>query len=205
MTDSAPGGRVDRGSRLTAFFKRRIRRYDRQDSSRLSLKVEVSPANSVASSNPPATSQEISAAINAVATSTISITATGSTGTPIESHTGAIEEIAEPDLWSRAYQELDKKTKEWIEDASIKESGEERAQDLIKIVREREEVYKDETPKLKVGNQEILWRDCANRVVAWVTAIGDISNNFALAPSSVVWSAVKVLLKVRKAISPSGK
>ncbi|EHK20932.1 ankyrin protein, partial [Trichoderma virens Gv29-8] len=44
-------------------------------------------------------------------------------------------------------------------------------------------------------DSEIMWRDYANRVVTWVTAIGDISINFAPAPSSAVWSAVKVLLK----------
>lgn len=204
MADSAQGEGVDRSSRLTAFFKRKLKKYDRKNSSYPSLKAEVSPARSV-TSNPPAISQEINAAINAGATSTTSITATGSTGTPIESQTDAIVENVEPDLWSRAYRKLDKKTKEWIEDASEKESGEEKAQDLIKIVREREEKYKDGTPKLRVGDQEIIWRNYANRVVAWATAIGDISTNFAPAPSSVVWSAVKVLLKVRKTIHSSRK
>ncbi|EHK47119.1 hypothetical protein TRIATDRAFT_317064 [Trichoderma atroviride IMI 206040] len=208
MPDSAQGERVDRSSRLTALFKRKTKRHDRQDPSRPSSKAEASPARITTSSNPPATVQETYAAIKAGATSTTATgaffaTATGAvfatasftTETPAESRTEIIDESVGSDLWSRAYQKLDRKTKNWIADASKKDSGEEKAQDLIKIIREREEVYKDATPKLKIGDQEILWRDYASRVVAWVTTIGDISINFAPAPSPVVWSAVKVLLK----------
>jgi hypothetical protein len=202
MTDSAQGEQKDRSGRLSAFF-RNIRRHNRQVAPRPSFKAEASPARGVASSNPPTTSQRIKAATDSGITSTILNTATGATGfpgatdTPIGSQIDAVEEEVEIDLWSRAYRRLDEKTKKWIEDASKKESGEEKAQDLIRIVRKREEVYKEETPKLKVGDQEILWRDYANRVVAWVTAIGDISSSFAPAPSLAAWSAVKVLLKVR--------
>lgn len=218
MTGSTQNERVHRSSRLTAYFKRRFRKHDRQDSPSLSPKAAASPAGSAASSIPPATFQETYAAINTGATSTtatgalfatatgaVLATATFATDTPAESRTDITEESTTSDLWSRAYQELDEKTKKWIAEASKKDGGEEQAQDLIKIVREREAVYKDATPKLKIGDKEILWRDYANNVVAWVTTIGDISINFAPAPSPVVWSAVKVLLKVRKTTYPSGK
>ncbi|KAH0489632.1 hypothetical protein TgHK011_010051 [Trichoderma gracile] len=103
-----------------------------------------------------------------------------------------------PDLWSQAYQKIDDKTKEWIGDACKKasDSGEQRTQDLVTLVRKREEEYKKETPKLKVGGYEIVWRDYADRVVMWVTLIGDLlSGGSAPAPSPVIWSALKVLLK----------
>lgn len=116
-----------------------------------------------------------------------------------ESQPAAIEESVktndDSDLWSRAYHQLDDEAKKWIGEASTEVSGEKRAQNLITLVRNREEEYKNETPKLRVGDSEILWRDYANRVVSWITAIGDISINFAPAPSSFVWSALKVLLK----------
>lgn len=100
------------------------------------------------------------------------------------------------DLWSQAYQELDDKAQQWIGDASKNVSGEERTQDLITLVRNREEEYKDGTLKIRIGDSEIMWRDYANSVVSWITAIGDISISFAPAGASVAWSALKVLLKV---------
>ncbi|KAK4062450.1 hypothetical protein Trihar35433_9271 [Trichoderma harzianum] len=99
------------------------------------------------------------------------------------------------DLWSRAYQQLDDKAERWISNISKKASGEEKTQDIITLVRNREEEYKDGTPKIRIGDSEIKWRDHANRVVMWVTAIGDISISFAPAGSPFVWSALKVLLK----------
>ncbi|KAK5998063.1 hypothetical protein PT974_00434 [Cladobotryum mycophilum] len=101
----------------------------------------------------------------------------------------------EPDPWSQAYQQLDEKTKKWIKSTSTDENGEKWTEDLVTIVRQREGEYKDATPKLKVGDREIIWRDYADRVVMWVTTIGDIAINFAPAPSPVVWSALKVLMK----------
>lgn len=192
----AGSAQADKSSRFTAFFRRK-KHAGPLDFPEQSLKAEASPARSAVSLNtePSAIVQEKNSAPGAVATSATSVHDTGAT--LIDSQTDTFERSVEPDLWSRAYQKLDGKTKKWIENASQKESGEEKAQDLIEIVREREEVYKDATPKLKVGDREIVWRDYANKVVAWVTAIGDISINFAPAPSSVVWSAVKVLLKVR--------
>ncbi|UKZ78191.1 hypothetical protein TrVFT333_005926 [Trichoderma virens FT-333] len=155
--------------------------------------AEASPARISVSSIPPTTSQETRGATN---------------DQSLESPTDATEEKEteesveiekekndDCDLWSRAYEKLDDKTKKWVRDASKNESGEARSQDLITLVRKREEEYKDATPKLRIGDSEIMWRDYANRVVTWVTAIGDVSINFAPAPSSAVWSAVKVLLK----------
>lgn len=203
MADSARGERAHKSSRFKALLKRTFKNDDRKDPPSSLSKAEASPARSAASSNVPARPQEINATTNAGATSTTSTNATGATDAadkPLEFEIKMVEKSVdvESDLWSRAYQKLDEKTRKWIADASKRDSDEVRVQDLINVVREREEEYKDGTPKLRIGDQEIIWRDYANRVVAWVSAIGDISINFAPAPSSVAWSAVKVLLKVRR-------
>jgi hypothetical protein len=75
-------------------------------------------------------------------------------------------------------------------------SGKQWTEDLITLVREREEEYKGSTPKLKIGNREIIWRDYANKTVTWLVTIGDIAVNFAPAPSPIIWSALKVFMKV---------
>lgn len=203
MVSSAQGERVDGRSRFKAYIKRKITKHDRtQDSPGPLSNAEASPARSEISSIRPATSQETNGAINTA-------TNTATNGKPIEPRTDATEEsvksenekIDESDLWSRAYQNLDEKTKKWIKDASEKESGDARSQELITLVREREQKYKDETPKLRIGHYEVRWRDYANRVVTLVTIIGNISISFAPAPSPVVWPALKVLLKVRRYIT----
>ncbi|KAL6825903.1 hypothetical protein J3E69DRAFT_335339 [Trichoderma sp. SZMC 28015] len=103
----------------------------------------------------------------------------------------------EADLWSRAYQALDEKSKKRIPVTSDPKpgSGKQWAADLITLVREREEAYKDSTPKLKIGDREIIWRDYANKTVTLLVTIGDIAVNFAPAPSPIIWSALKVFMK----------
>jgi hypothetical protein len=68
--------------------------------------------------------------------------------------------------------------------------------EIIQIVRRREEEHMKQALKLTVGNREVLWRDYAGRVVSLVTTIGDVAISFAPAPSPIIWSSVKVLLKV---------
>ncbi|KAL7905457.1 hypothetical protein GGI35DRAFT_471675 [Trichoderma velutinum] len=175
--------------RFSAYFKRKSKKRDgRQDSSGSVAAADASSTRSAVSLIPPASSQETKITIN---------------DKFIESRIDVVDENVEfekeetdgSDLWCRAYQKLDDETKDWIGDASKNNGGEERTKDLISLVRKREEEYKDETPKLRVGDIEILWRDYANRVVMWVTTIGDISISFAPTGSSVAWSALKVLLK----------
>ncbi|PTB48146.1 hypothetical protein M431DRAFT_100631 [Trichoderma harzianum CBS 226.95] len=108
---------------------------------------------------------------------------------------------SESDLWSRAYQELDENSRNWILGTSELKpgSGKQWTEDLITLVREREEEYKGSTPKLKIGNREIIWRDYANKTVTWLVTIGDIAVNFAPAPSPIIWSALKVFMKTNVA------
>lgn len=109
------------------------------------------------------------------------------------------------DLWQEAYNEVDEKTRKWISDIPSVTNAKDPTRELVELVRCREEKYKEETLKLKVGDREILWRDYANRVVSVVTAIGDFAISFAPAPSSTVWSAVKVLLAVSVMTQTSSK
>lgn len=105
------------------------------------------------------------------------------------------------DLWLRAYQALDEKSQEWIPVTSElePENGKQWPTDLITLVRKREEEYKGSTPKLKIGDREIIWRDYANKTVTWLVTIGDIAVNFAPAPSPIIWSALKVFMKTHVA------
>lgn len=174
--------------RLSSYFKRKNKKGDgTRSSSGPVSEAEASPTRSAISLTiQPATSQEAKAAIN---------------DKPEESQPAVMSESVKTnknsDLWSRAYEELEAKAKKLIGDAYKNASGEERTQDLIKLVRIREEEYKDGTLKIRIGDSEIMWRDYANSVVSWITAIGDISISFAPAGASVAWSALKVLLKVK--------
>ncbi|KAJ4854237.1 ankyrin repeats (3 copies) domain-containing protein [Trichoderma breve] len=172
--------------RLSSYFKRKNKKRDGTKSSSGPVSdAEASPARSAISLRiPPTTSRETETTINDKSE---------------ESQPAVMSESVKPnnvsDLWSQAYQELDDKAKKWIGDASKNVSGEERTQDLITLVQNREEEYKDGTLKIRIGDFEIMWRDYANSVVSWITAIGDISISFAPAGASVAWSALKVLLK----------
>ncbi|KAL7790509.1 hypothetical protein V8C43DRAFT_284753 [Trichoderma afarasin] len=172
--------------RLFSHFKRKSKRRDGTKSSSGPVsEAEASPARSAISLIiPPTTSQETKATINDKFD---------------ESQPAVMAESVKinnnPDLWSRAYEELDDKAKKWIGNASKNVSGKERTQELITIVRSREEEYKNGTLKIRIGDSEIMWRDYADSVVSWITAIGDISISFAPAGASVAWSALKVLLK----------
>ncbi|KAL7959098.1 hypothetical protein V8C34DRAFT_280894 [Trichoderma compactum] len=117
---------------------------------------------------------------------------------PVESSTTT---APASDLWSRAYQELEENSRNWILGTSELKpgSGKQWTADLITLVREREDEYKGSTPKLKIGDREIIWRDYANKTVTWLVTIGDIVVNFAPAPSPIIWSALKVFMKTHVA------
>lgn len=106
------------------------------------------------------------------------------------------QSTVEPDLWLEAYQKADERTRKWIGKLSPSHDDAAHVKELVALVRKREQEYKNTTPKIKVGDREIIWRDHADRVVAWMTAIGDIAVQFAPAPCSAIWAALKVLLEV---------
>lgn len=103
---------------------------------------------------------------------------------------------SESKLWQEAFEKTDKMTNVRIDKYMSREDVKVQTNELIGIVREREKEFKDKTHKIKIGDREIIWRDYANRVVSWIIDIGNIAVKFAPTGSEVVWSALKVLLKV---------
>ncbi|KAK0378340.1 hypothetical protein CLIM01_04306 [Colletotrichum limetticola] len=106
-----------------------------------------------------------------------------------------VTENAPVDLWHEALNNTHQDTKSWMGKFGVDRSSTIQVQELTTLVRQSEETYQDASSGLKIGERNILWRDYANRVVAWVTMIGDISVPFAPAPVSPVWSTLRVLLQ----------
>ncbi|KID61782.1 uncharacterized protein G6M90_00g113390 [Metarhizium brunneum] len=102
---------------------------------------------------------------------------------------------SESSLWQEALEKTDKMTKARIDKYMSREDVKVQTNELIGIVREREKEFQDKTHKINIGDREIIWRDYANRVVSWITDIGNIAVQFAPSGSAAVWSAMKVLLK----------
>ncbi|KAF5007062.1 hypothetical protein FDECE_6607 [Fusarium decemcellulare] len=124
----------------------------------------------------------------------LSAEGSATTGSP----TQQISQVqAKLDLWREAYDQVDNNTRGWIDDIiptgtiNVKDTTD----DLVKMVRNGEDERKDETPKVTIGDRDIIWRDYAQRVITGLTTIGDIAIPFAPAPSSAVWSAIKVLMQ----------
>ncbi|OBS29493.1 hypothetical protein FPOA_03430 [Fusarium poae] len=99
------------------------------------------------------------------------------------------------ELWYEALRKSDDQTREAIQRHRTSTRDENKAAELIAMVRNKQENFANTTAKIKIGNREIIWRDHATRVVTWVTNIGDIAVPFAPSPSSTVWSALKVLMQ----------
>ncbi|KXH61667.1 hypothetical protein CSAL01_03843 [Colletotrichum salicis] len=81
------------------------------------------------------------------------------------------------DLWEEAFQ------------------GDNPVKQLIGLVEGQEDRFKQHSAKITIGEREILWRDCATRVVSLLSATVDIGMQLAPTPGPVIWSALKVLLK----------
>ncbi|GAW17761.1 hypothetical protein ANO14919_072280 [Xylariales sp. No.14919] len=103
-------------------------------------------------------------------------------------------EKEENDLWHEAFEKIDEATKKQIS-GDFDRSGDDPVRSLISIVQGHEARLKGKSAKIKVGEREIIWRDYAARVVDGLTVLGDVAVQFAPAPSSIIWSALKVLLK----------
>ncbi|KAF4906603.1 WW domain-containing oxidoreductase [Colletotrichum fructicola] len=117
--------------------------------------------------------------------------------TPITDQESATTDraAATVDLWQEAYNKVDENTRKWIDSIPGAADAKDPVKELVELVRLREEKHGKGAPKLTIGGRQILWRDYASRVISLLTAIGDIAVTVAPAPSSTVWSAVKMLLK----------
>ncbi|KAJ8108358.1 hypothetical protein OPT61_g8230 [Boeremia exigua] len=107
------------------------------------------------------------------------------------------DNVAAPQsLWEEAKAKVNETpTRKWIGSLPALEDANNPFPELVAMVRLQEEQHIKDAPKLKIGEREVLWRDYAERVVDAVTTIGDITIDFALAPSVAICSGVKVLLK----------
>ncbi|EHK26678.1 uncharacterized protein TRIVIDRAFT_141868 [Trichoderma virens Gv29-8] len=68
--------------------------------------------------------------------------------------------------------------------------------ELIRLVQDIEKRHQDRALLIRVGEKDIFWRDYAPRLISSIKAIGDIAIQFAPAPSSIVWSALKAVLQM---------
>ncbi|KAL3595587.1 hypothetical protein FPOAC2_09932 [Fusarium poae] len=99
------------------------------------------------------------------------------------------------DLWQEAFDQLDDESDKKSIDANVNKPGEKFDIDgLVDLIQGHEETFKEKSVKITIGDQDIFWRDCAKRTVSCIKTCGDIAMPFAPEPSSIVWSAVKVLL-----------
>ncbi|KAJ0346170.1 hypothetical protein COL154_002639 [Colletotrichum chrysophilum] len=161
----------------------------------------LNPANdeTSASTNPeiqtPAFLEESSSAPSAV-----NVKDKPASVTPITDQESATTDraAATVDLWQEAYNKVDENTRKWIDSIPGAANAKDPVKELVELVRLREEKHGKWAPKLTIGGRQI-WRDYASRVISLLTAIGDIAVTVAPAPSSTVWSAVKMLLKLRLA------
>ncbi|KAM5352937.1 hypothetical protein ACJ41O_005659 [Fusarium nematophilum] len=97
----------------------------------------------------------------------------------------------ESELWVQALAKTDERTRKSIEELLNHASDKAQADELVSILKKKEEQFKNETAKMEIGGREVIWRNYSSRVVGWVTHIGDMAIPFAPSPSSTVWSALK--------------
>ncbi|RGP66319.1 ankyrin repeat [Fusarium sporotrichioides] len=114
---------------------------------------------------------------------------------PISSAIGPKDLEGTKDLWQEAFDQLGNTSEKKSVNANVSPSCEKfDINELIGLIESHEEKFKEKSVKITIGNQDIFWRDCAKRTVSCIKSCGDIAMPFAPAPSSIVWSAVKVLL-----------
>ncbi|KAF4860934.1 Ankyrin repeat and SOCS box protein 3 [Colletotrichum siamense] len=150
----------------------------------------------MATSTKPRIEPPVSPPADSHAPSPASIEDKPTSSTPTAGQASATEggPTATLDLWQEAYDKVDAKIRKWVDGNPTPANTKDPISELVELIRSREKALENKALKLKVGDREILWRDYANRVVSVVTAMGDITINFAPAPATTVWSAVKVLL-----------
>lgn len=109
--------------------------------------------------------------------------------------------IESSNIWLKAYKATTPDTRKWIEsfpEITISQNVGDQlwVGEILEAVRALETKHQDSSLRITVGQKEIALRDYVVPTVKWLTLIGDISIQFAPAPSGIIWSAVKVLLQV---------
>ncbi|KAM6480963.1 hypothetical protein HDV62DRAFT_364524 [Trichoderma sp. SZMC 28011] len=108
--------------------------------------------------------------------------------------------IESSNIWLKAYKATTPDTRKWIEsfpEITISQNVGDQlwVGEILEAVRALETKHQDSSLRITVGQKEIALRDYVVPTVKWLTLIGDISIQFAPAPSGIIWSAVKVLLQ----------
>lgn len=107
-------------------------------------------------------------------------------------------------LWQEVFGKVNKETQEWIQKqglkslASVVAKPEDQIKQLTDLIKEKEKIFeeKDSPLKIKIGNQEIIFRAYIADVIGFLTMAGDVAINFAPPQVSVPWAAAKAVLKV---------
>lgn len=109
--------------------------------------------------------------------------------------------IESSNVWVKAYKAATPDTRKWIEsfpNMTISQNVGDQSWvgEILEAVRALEKKHQDSSLRITVGQKEIALGDYVVPTVKWLTLIGDISTQFAPAPSGIVWSAMKALLQV---------
>lgn len=114
------------------------------------------------------------------------------------------DSTASLNLWGQVFCKVNKVTQEWIQKngldplVSAVAEPEEQMKELTDLIREKEKLFEEKSSpmKIKIGNQEIIFREYIADIIGFLTMAGNVAINFAPPQASVPWAAVKAVLKV---------
>lgn len=103
------------------------------------------------------------------------------------------------DLWREALGDLPKDVQQKLEiPDSDQKSLPEHIDELLEVTNKRQDECEKKFWRVRVGDHEIVLRDYAARIVSCLKTIGDIAIQFAPPQASIAWSAVKIVMQVRR-------
>jgi hypothetical protein len=105
------------------------------------------------------------------------------------------------DLWGRAFENLSKEAKKWIQEHNLDLSGqtepEHHIKEITRLIRSNTlSVDKDGNSKVDVSYQKIVVREYIAGVVKFLTMAGDVAVNFAPPQASAPWAIARAVLQV---------
>ncbi len=97
------------------------------------------------------------------------------------------------DLWHEALEKLPVATRKKLEtqDSGQKKSVREQTKELSQAVRERQQEVEAKFWRFRVGGQEIILRDYADKISTCLQTIATVAENFAPPQASIPCSIVK--------------
>lgn len=107
-------------------------------------------------------------------------------------------------LWEKVFCKVNIETQEWIQKQGLNSltsavaKPEDQIKQLTDLIKEKEKIFedKDSPIKIKIGNQEIVFRAYIADVIGFLTMAGDAAINFAPPQASAPWAIAKAVLKV---------